>query len=318
MDQLQVKPTCKRCDVTFATSYSLDKHLKKKFPCDKKIKCDKCKKEFSRQSHLTAHESRKIPCDPIIGNMLVDIAEGRCRFCGKCFKNKYTLKNHYNTCKIKNGGMDTLFDILRCQQDQIKMLICANSGVTSIEGNQNIVGGSYNTIKNHFNTTINIPLVCFGGEAEYGCMRTIIAENVEILQRPMEPDVSRQEQLCNRIGDFVSAIYRNPSHKDLQIVYTKHGFSEMCGDNAFTFAEGRWHIGDWDKISRTILARIYNTFLDIRRSIKNRSDVLQIMGTIFVAAGLGSPAELKITDENLQELYCEIGRRLGFATLVLE
>ena len=252
--------------------------------------------------------------------MIADIAEGRCRFCGKAFANKYTLRNHYNTCKIKNGGMDTLFEILRKQQDQIELLVRAvgsvNENTVNINGSQNILGN--NTVKNHFNTEITFPLVCFGGEAEYERMRILISENADILHRPMEPDIPRQEQLCSRIGDFVAAIYRNPSHKDMQSVYTKRGFAEMQGDNAFTFSEGQWHIGDWDRISRSILSKIYNVFLDIRRTIKNRSDVLHTMDTIFTASGLGKPADLKITDDNLHNLYSEIGRRLGFASLVLE
>lgn len=180
-------------------------------------------------------------------------------------------------------------------------------------GNQNIVGNN-NVIKNHFNTNINIPLVCFGGDNEREKMLQIIKDNLNILYKPIETDVSQQEQITNRIGEFVQVIYRNPNHKELKNIYTKHDFEQSIKDNVFTYVEEKWHIGDWDKVGKDIIGRIYLALSSIGNKVK-RGDVLNVMKTIFIASGNG---DKNITDDNLQELYCEIGRRMGFKTLVLK
>jgi hypothetical protein len=148
-------------------------------------------------------------------------------------------------------------------------------------------------------------------------IRHLIKDNLGILYRPIETDIPHQEQITYRIGEFVKAIHRNPEHKELKNVYTKHYFEQS--NNVFTYGVGKrlktpsWHIGDWDNISKDILNKIYDALL--RTTVKNKRDMLKAMNTIISAASIG---DQKIPDENLQELYCEIGRRMGFSTLVLE
>ena len=91
-------------------------------------------------------------------------------------------------------------------------------------------------------------------------MLTIVKDNLGILYKPIETDVSHSEQITKRIGDFVQAIYRNPDHKDMQNVYTRHGFENKTSNNVFTYAKdqngiAKWHIGDWDKVSKDILIK---------------------------------------------------------------
>jgi hypothetical protein len=319
MNKEKNAPVCDKCKKEFASSYGLDKHILRKIPCDRIIKCGKCNKMFVKMGDLIRHHNRKTPCEPIQGNMLVPILDNRCQFCGKEYTNKYSLKNHLSVCKIKNGGMEALFDTLikqkqamEKQQDQINKLE-QKLNINNNIGEQNNAGRDI--IKNHFNTTINIPLVCFMGDEHQEKMLQIVRDNLSILHKPPETDVPHQEQLCNRIGEFVEAIYRNPEHKELQNVYTKHDFEKLNKNNAFTY-EGdipSWHIGDWDKVSKDILNKIYGAL--VMSTMKNKDDVLSVMKTITSAAGFGDE---KISDENLHELYCEIGRRMGFATLVLD
>lgn len=210
--------------------------------------------------------------------------------------------------------MNLLFKKIERLTETNERLIKRMENMESInqDGNQNIVGNN-NIIKNHFNTNINIPLVCFMGDEHREKMLQIVKDNLNILYKPPETDIPHQEQVVNRIGEFVEVIYRNPEHKELQNVYTKHDFKELTENNVFTYIEKNWHIGDWDKVSKDILNKIYDALL--RTKIRKKEDVLSVMKTIMEAAGLGNK---KISDENLQELYCEIGRRMGFTSLVLE
>ena len=57
---------CYRCDKSFTTKYSLNRHLNKKLPCDNKIielKCSTCLKLFSNKQNLKTHQNKKI-CKP--------------------------------------------------------------------------------------------------------------------------------------------------------------------------------------------------------------------------------------------------------------
>jgi hypothetical protein len=313
------KPTCVKCGRSFKTHQMLEKHSKNKKSCDRVIECNKCLKKFKQPSDLKRHYNRKTPCEPIQGDPCKATPNNACHFCRKQLSNKTCLNRHFNICKIKNGGMMLLFEkVERLTKMNEKLVEKMEQIGNSQNGNQNI-NGNNNIIRNHFNTNINIPLVCFMGDDHREKILRLVQDNLNILHRPPEIDIPHQEQITNRIGEFVEAIYRNSEHKELQNVYTKHDFEKLNKDNAFTYkakVEGgplSWHIGDWDKVSKVILNRIYDAL--VLSAMKNKEDVLSVMKTIMFAAGLGGK---KISDENLHELYCEIGRRMGFATLVVE
>ena len=314
------KPKCVKCGCSFSTHQMLEKHSKKKIPCDRLIECKKCLKKFTQPCDLKRHNRRKTPCEPIQGNPCNKTPNNSCHFCGKQFSNKSCRNRHFNVCKIKNGGMMLLFEkverLTKINERLVEKMDRMEQKDVIQNGNQNINGDNNNVVNNHFNTVINIPLVCFGGDVETEKMYKIVQENLNILYRPSETDIPEQEQITNRIGEFVQAIYRNPEHKELQNVYTKQGFEKLDKDNAFTYMDEKWHIGDWDKVGQDILNKINLIMMDrtTKESVKKKEDVLNVMKTIMSAA----TGDHKITDENLHELYCEIGHKMGFATLRLE
>jgi hypothetical protein len=305
--------TCKLCNKKFTDMWRLKRHNNRKIPCNRILQCEKCNKKFKQNIDYKRHLSRKTPCEPIQGDMINKIADNRCRFCGKTYKSKYSLKKHYKICKIKNGGMKVLFNELQKQIDDLKQQL-----VESKTQNAQQIANDNAVINNHFNTTINIPLICFGGTEERVKMLKIIRANIGILSRPIATDIPHKEQLYGRITEFVSAVHRNPEHKELQNVYTKHDFCDLKENNAFIFRENKWHIGSWEKFSKNMFSNLYNCFIDLLlKKETRREDALHVMKTIFSAA-VGETSEAPITDENLQELYCKIGDHLGFSDILLE
>jgi hypothetical protein len=315
MQETRNKPTCTKCNQAFQTPYGLEVHMRRKIPCDRVLKCGKCNKIFKKTSNLKQHLARKTPCEPVQGNMLGEITNNKCRYCGRTMKNKYILTKHYTTCKIKNGGMEMLFARIEAQQNENKQLA---KRVEELEVKSKVpIMVNHGTINNHFNTQINLPLICFGSDKQRIKMIKIVQENLNILYRPAETGISYDEQLRNRIGEFVTAIYRNPKYLDMQGIYTKHGFELMDKDNVFTFDDSKWHIGDWGKVSKEMIQSIERCFFKLK-GLNKKNDALEVIRAM-IAAGQGkSMDDFEITDENLQELYCEIGKKLGFDTLELE
>jgi hypothetical protein len=99
--QVITRPVCVKCNHNFRTEQSLQKHMLKKIPCDQKNQCDKCKKVFKKASNLLRHANRKTPCNLIKGDPTVKTTDTQCLFCRQTFSNKYSVKTHYNICKIK-------------------------------------------------------------------------------------------------------------------------------------------------------------------------------------------------------------------------
>lgn len=54
--------TCKNCNKLFSTKQSLNRHLNKKIPCNKKIICIKCGLTFDTKQHLSNHLKMKGNC----------------------------------------------------------------------------------------------------------------------------------------------------------------------------------------------------------------------------------------------------------------
>ena len=109
------QPKCVKCDTVFSTATNLQKHMNKKIPCYKTLQCDKCNKIFNHRGAFKKHQNRKTPCEPIQGNPILQTPENTCHFCYRTFKNKYNVKNHFNVCRIKNGGMALLFEKIKLQ-----------------------------------------------------------------------------------------------------------------------------------------------------------------------------------------------------------
>ena len=53
---------CNNCNKCFSTKQSLDRHLNRKYPCNRKIICNKCGLEFDTNQHLINHQNMKGDC----------------------------------------------------------------------------------------------------------------------------------------------------------------------------------------------------------------------------------------------------------------
>ncbi len=56
---------CKKCNKKFDAQSKLEKHLQRKYPCDKKLEytCNRCNKSFNKKYNYEKHLNRKYPCE---------------------------------------------------------------------------------------------------------------------------------------------------------------------------------------------------------------------------------------------------------------
>lgn len=79
-------------------------------------KCYNCGKVFRDENDLNRHKKRKTPC------LIRDIKDedkvnpNRCIYCNKIFAKSFTLTKHLKSCKIKNGGLDKLYDKVKYEE----------------------------------------------------------------------------------------------------------------------------------------------------------------------------------------------------------
>jgi hypothetical protein len=307
-------PVCAKCEKKFSAFQKLENHLNKKIPCDRVMKCDKCDKIFNRRNDLIKHQNRKTPCELIQGDPTKHTPDGSCQFCYKKFKSKYSLKNHYNICKIKNGGMALLFkkvEMLERENKEMKEQMAKGNTKMIVNGiNQNI---ETQNIANHNNTTFNFTLINFT-EGHDEIIKILTREAPGILSAEQQMDVPMVKQIQDRIIGLVMKVHRNPEQKELQNVYVTD--VEKPKDNAFMYDDGNWKIVDWDKLNKNILGNLY-TNLD-RLNIKSKQDKLEVMKHIFVAGGCGDRYTIEsMSDEAVSEMYLEIGNKLNFKTISL-
>lgn len=314
-NRVPLVPECRKCGKKFSTGQKLERHMNKKISCDRVIKCEKCNRIFSRTNDLKKHQERKTPCEPIQGDPTKETPENTCHFCYKKFKSKYILKNHYNVCKIKNGGMSLLFNEVKRLKEQIEVLQSAQK--TTVQGNQNVQNIETQNIEtqniaNHNNTVFNFTLINFGeGQKE---IVKILTKEIEKLGVNENPDVPYIKQVKDRIIGLVMQIHRNPEQKELQNIYVTDPGQQK--DNAFFYEDGKWQIGDWDKLNKTILRNLYDNIYD--SNLHKKEDKLDIIKHIFVSGGCGDIKTIqKMTDDDLAEMYLEIGTKLNFKTITL-
>jgi hypothetical protein len=81
-----------------------------------KHKCYECGKYFRDSYDLKKHKNRKTPC--LIRNIDEENKSNpyRCIYCNKILKNKRNLIKHYDSCKIKNGGLDILYEKIKHEE----------------------------------------------------------------------------------------------------------------------------------------------------------------------------------------------------------
>lgn len=81
-----------------------------------KNKCYSCGKTFRDESDFNRHKNRKTPC--LIRDIKPEDIKhpNRCIYCNKILSKQAHLERHHKTCKIKNGGMNMLFDKVKYEE----------------------------------------------------------------------------------------------------------------------------------------------------------------------------------------------------------
>jgi hypothetical protein len=289
----------------------LEKHDKRKYPCDKKLECNVCKKTFATSSSLKRHLGRKTPCEPIQGNPLEKTRENTCHFCYKKFAGKQSLRRHFNTCEIKNGGMRLLFDrvtqLTKFNEEMMREIKTLKSG-KNIIGNDNNMNTYINSP--HNNTTLNFHIEGYDSEKHIDFLSEALKRVLPgILGLPVREDIPRISQVQDRIQQIMMACYRNPEHKEMQNVYVLD--TQIKKENAFVYQEGNWKLRDWGKLSVELVQKIR-----LHASmIKTAKDILKVMKHIMILAGSNVPTVEKMTEKQMQNLYKDIGEKLKFETI---
>jgi hypothetical protein len=281
---------------------------------------------FKYKSDLVKHQNRKTPCDPIQGDPTKQTPKNTCHFCYKKLSSKYSLKNHFGVCKIKNGGMALLFKKVKDQGEKIKQMEKENKEmkeqITKSDTKMIVNGGYQNqnntqnietqNIANHINTTFNFTLINFGeGQEE---IVKILSQEIQKLGLDGREDIPYIKQVKDRIIGLVMQVHRNPEQKELQNIYVTDPKSPT--DNAFFYEDGKWKITDWGKLNSKVLRNLYNN-LEISK-LHKKEDKLEVMKHIFIAGGCGDRETIKkMTDDDVAEMYLEIGNKLNFKTITL-
>lgn len=292
---------CIKCAKIFSTIQKKESHDSRKILCDAELNCNKCGKEFSSRSNLVRHENRKSSCKPIKGDPTIKAINNQCIYCRNNYKSKYSLNRHYNICKIKNGGMDILFDEIKKLKDEVKTLKECKTG--SIINSINI--GVQN---NHFNTTLNFNLIDFGGGAE--TIKEILqGPGLQLLENKFMEDLPIAQQISDRVVNLVGLVFRNPDHKELQSIYVID--PGKIKDNAYYHDDGKWVLGDWNNLRRQLLQNMHFYY----DSIKNKNDAEGIMKLIFKLSM--DTTDSRMTREETTAVLTDIGKYLKFDTIVL-
>jgi hypothetical protein len=296
---------CKKCNRKFGTIQTLERHLKKKIPCDRVLKCDKCNKVFKQLGHLTKHQNRKTSCEPIHGDPTVRVGPNTCIYCRKVFKSKYNVKAHLDICKIKNGGMEILFDEVKRLKEKVKVLERKQPQVQNITNN-------IETQNNHFGHTFNFNFINFG--EGNGVIENILnTKGIQLLSEKFTQDIPRIDQISNRVIDLIGLVFRNPDHKELQGVYVLD--LSKTKENAYYHEDGNWILTNWIILRSQLLQKLHNCL--IKSAGNKRQDIEKIIKYLFVLGDCGDCNSVKkLTDVETLNVYNDIGEKLKFKTIV--
>jgi hypothetical protein len=308
---MNIIPKCNKCESTFSSFQMLEKHNVRKYPCNSTLDCKVCKKLFTTTSSLKRHTGRKTPCEPIQGNPLEKTPENTCHFCYKKFAGKQSLKRHFNTCEIKNGGMALLFHKLTKMNEEMMHEIKTlkeNKQTTQI-GNDNTMNTYINSP--HNNTTLNFQIEGYGSEKHVNFLdEALIRVLPGILGLPVREDIPKIIQVQDRIQQIMMACYRNPEHREMQNVYVMD--AQIAKENAFIYQDGNWKLRDWETLSVELVQKIrLHTSM-----IKTPHDILKVMKHIMILAGSDIPTVEKMTEKQMRGLYKDIGEKLKFETII--
>jgi hypothetical protein len=272
---------------------------------------------------LNKHLKRKTPCDPIKGDPTKKAALNMCIYCRKQLSGKQSLTRHYIVCAIKNNGMSILFEKVKHMEikhaneikkltQKVKDLECKKVLITGQTTNShNINTDNSNNIgvqNNHNNTTLNFNITDFGGGVEL--IKTILqGQGLQLLENKFTNDVPLVQQISDRVVNLVGLVFRNPDHKELQSIYVID--PDKLKENAYYHDEGKWVLGDWNTLRTQLLQDLYFHY----NSIKNKNDAEGIMKLIFKLSM--DKLDSSMTREETAAVLTDIGNYLKFDTIVL-
>lgn len=297
---------CVKCHKIFK---NLEKHINRKIPCDRIFKCPKCGKKFNTKYNYNRHINRKTSCEPVAGDPTQVTPPNTCHYCYRKFSHKQSLIHHFNTCKIKNGGIELLFKKIEDLTSEVKGLKGGNNSITV-----------NNMDSNHHNTNINLNLIKYGSNTHNETVDSILSKCLPlIITQPYDEGRSKQEQVKERIQLIITSLYRNPDHKGLQNIYV---IPEREESNAFIYNGSggdknckEWQVGNWNAVGKSILSKVW-IYADRNKTVKKKGDVLNVMKHMFSLAGLGKSAVDNMSDNNIKELWTDIGKKLKYKTII--
>jgi len=282
---------CAKCDKSFKLEYNLRRHLKRKTPCDKIFKCEKCNKIFKNNGSLNKHLRRKNPCEPILGNTQEPLKNpNTCHFCYREFKNKYTLRRHFNTCKIRNGNMPILFQKIKQDRKLIEELRKENKSIRNIiTNNVNNVNNTNNIIQFNIGSFLEKSqsknLIEYGHPDQAELVEDILMKEApQIIKGPLDNKVPVEEQMQERIFKLIRTIHRNPQFPQLHNIFTQGAAKALQSHtnpqkvDLYLWFENRWNLKDWGKVRVYLLEQIISQISGMfRDKLKIKKNITQLI-----------------------------------------
>ncbi|CAL1297370.1 unnamed protein product [Larinioides sclopetarius] len=95
--------SCRCCNASYASKYTLNRHMKDHHKLDKYV-CDLCSKSYKRKYDLKKHKSKKhkISNDATSNMPLVSESLSKCEICNKVFAERQNLIQHLKSHSPNN------------------------------------------------------------------------------------------------------------------------------------------------------------------------------------------------------------------------